>query len=108
MKAILIDATQRVVRGIEIDNSTLKLAFSTIKTVVPVALASIVIDRSTVLFYDRNAVLKHPADFFYLEGLSGPIFGKGLLLGHREGFGPGSIPFTATYVEALVGFHKTG
>jgi hypothetical protein len=106
MRALLIDSSQYQIRGVEVDPLKLKQAFIGDKTVVPIELSSIAIDSITVLFYDRNAVLKYPAAFFYIEGLSGPIFGKGLLLGHRQGIGPESTHLKASEVESIVGFHK--
>lgn len=106
MRAILIDSAQRHVRGIEVDLNKIKDAFMGVKSVVPIEVATVTVDRMLVIFYDRNAVLKHPADFFYFEGVSGPIFGKGVLVGHRQGIGPESTQLRSSEVAPLVGFHK--
>lgn len=105
MRAILIDPAHRVVRGIEVAPDTLDKAFIDAKTSIPVDMTGFALNATAMLFYDRNGVLKHPADFFHIEGYTGPVFGKGILMAHKQGYGPLGIETPSAEVEAIVGFH---
>lgn len=108
MKAILIDTPQHQIRGIEIGALEIKQALSGTRysqwSVAPVELASVHISESATLFFDRNGVLSYPADYFYIEGVDKPVYGKGLLLGRARGIC--STLLTVNGVEAIVALHK--
>lgn len=104
MKAILIDPIQRRVIGIEVDLANIDKTFIG-PSKIPLDVAHIHIDEASLLFFDRNGVLKHPADFFYLDGVFNPIFGKALYMGYKNG-SPRPSPLSARALEPLVGFHQ--
>ena len=100
MKAILIDAVKREVSGIEVELTSIASAFPS-KGKLGVEVGTICADSDVLMFYDKNAVLKFPAEFFYWGDLAKPIFGRALVLGvpATGTTGPQSTELTVREVE---------
>jgi len=97
MKAILIDPTQRELRGIEVQSHELSAAFGAKK----ILLLTKMIGWHNVLYHDGLGSI---SACFWFEGVRSRINGKALLLGRDKGKWPVSTTMTVKDVECLVKF----